>query len=156
MMRTIALLSMTLGIVIGYVGLALADPLDDAIKARQSFMQIVAFNAGPLFDMAGGKASYDATKAQISANNLKALASMHNDAMWPKGSDNIAKKGKTRAMPSLWKDGSEFGGHWKSWQAAVDDLAAAAGGGLDALKPKVAAMGKACGGCHKAYRAKDF
>lgn len=156
MMKTIALVSMALGMIIGFAEPTRADPLDDAIKARQSLMQVISFNAGPLFNMAGGKAKYDATKAQTSANNLKALASMNNGAMWPAGSDNVAKKGKTRAMPSIWKDGSEFGGHWKSWKAAVEDLAASAGGGLDALKPKVAEMGKACGGCHKAHRAKDF
>lgn len=156
MMKSIALVSIALGMIIGYAEPTRADPSDDAIKARQSLMQVIAFNAGPLFNMAGGKAKYDAMKARTSAMNLKALASMNNDAMWPTGSDNVAKKGKTRAMPSIWKGGSEFSDNWKSWKAAVEGLAASAGNGLDALKPKVAEMGKACGGCHKAHRAKDF
>lgn len=119
-------------------------------------MQVVLFNARPLFGMIQGKVKYDAKKAQSAANNLKALAAMNNAAMWPKGSNNTAKKGKTRALPAMWEKGSKVGEISKAWKAAVVDLAASAGDGLDKLKPKVAAMSKECSSCHKAYRAKDF
>jgi cytochrome c556 len=155
-MRTIALLSITFATIAGSVQPTAADPLDDAIKARQSHMQLVSFNAGPLFSMAKGERDYDSDQAQTAANNLKALASMSTDAMWPSGTDNVAKKGKTRALPAIWEAGSDMGKDWTSWRTAVDDLAASAGDGLDSLKAKVAAMGKTCGACHKAHRAKDF
>ncbi len=132
------------------------DPIEKAIKARQSYFQVVVFNAGPLFGMAKGKVTYDAKRAQDLANNLLALTSMKNAAMWPKGSDNMAKKGKTRALPAIWESGSKVGDASNAFKAAVKQLAGVAGNGLDALKPAVGALGKSCGGCHKPYRAKEF
>jgi len=133
-----------------------ADPADDAIKARRAYYQVVLFNARPLFGMAKGKVAYDAKKAQTHADNLKALASMTNGAMWPKGTDNGAKAGKTRALPAIWATYPDIVEKSKAFKKAVADLAAAAGKGADAMKPKVAALGASCGGCHKPFRAKDF
>ena len=131
------------------------DPIEKAIKARQSYFQLVVFNAGPLFGMAKG-APYDAKKAQDLANNLLALTSMANAAMWVKGSDNVAKKGKTRALPAIWESGSKIGDASKAFKDAVKQLASVAGKGADAMKPAVGALGKSCGGCHKPFRAKSF
>lgn len=136
--------------------MSFADPLDDAIKARRAYYQVVKFNAGPLFGMAKGKVAYDAKKAQTFADNLKAMTAMKNSAMWPKGSDNTAKKGSTRALPAIWSTYPDIVNKSKAYVQAVTELAAAAGKGADALKPKVAALGASCAACHKAFRAKDF
>ena len=132
------------------------DPIEKAIKARQSYFQLVSFNAGPLFGMAKGKVGYDAKKAQSLADNLLALTSMTNGAMWPKGSDNVAKKGKTRSLPAIWESGSKIGDSSQAFKDAVKQLASVAGKGADAMKPAVGALGKSCGGCHKPFRAKEF
>lgn len=132
------------------------DPIEKAIKARQSYYQVVSFNAGPLFGMAKGAVTYDAKKAQEFANNLLALTSMKNGAMWPKGSDNVAKKGKTRALPAIWETYPKITEASKAFKDAVTSLASAAGKGVDALRPAVGALGKSCGGCHKPYRASSF
>ena len=135
---------------------AFADPLDDAIKARRAYYQVVKFNAGPLFGMAKGDVAYDAEQAKTFANNLLALSNMANGAMWPEGSDNEAKKGDTRALPAIWATYPAVAEKGKAWGVAVAELAAVAGDGVDALKPKVGAVGKACGACHDDFRAKDF
>lgn len=136
--------------------MSFADPADDAIKARRAYYQVVKFNAAPLFGMAKGNVAYDAKKAQTLADNLKSLTSMTNGAMWPKGSDNTAKKGATRALPAIWSTYPDVVEKSKAFKKAVADLAEAAGKGADALKPKVAALGASCAACHKAFRAKDF
>ena len=59
--------------------------LDKAVKARQGFMQVVAFQLGPLGAMAKGEMDYDAELAAANAANLQALANMNNGAMWPSG-----------------------------------------------------------------------
>ena len=137
-------------------GAAFADPLDDAIKARRAYYQVVKFNAGPLFGMAKGDVEYDAETAKTFANNLLVLANMNTGAMWPEGSDNEAKKGDTRALPVIWTTYPAVAEKGKEWAASVAELAEVAGEGVDALKPKVGAMGKACGACHDDFRAKDF
>lgn len=155
MMKKAVLIAIALGATAAYVQPALANP-EKAIKARRGVMQAISFNAGPLFGMAKGKVAYDAKMAQTLANNLAALASMNNSAMWVKGTDNAAMKGKTRALPKIWEAGSEVGKASKAYKAAVAELAKVAGGGLDGLKAAVGELGKSCGGCHKPYRAKEF
>lgn len=134
---------------------AIADGhIEKAVKARQGFMQVVAFNLGPLGAMAKGEMDYDAELAANNAKNLQALAVMNNGAMWPEGSDNAALgEDKTRALPAAWAADSKVGEKHEAWVDASAQLAEVAGNGLDALKPAVAEVGKSCGGCHDDYRA---
>lgn len=156
-MNRAILVSLMLGAVATYALPALAqDPNEKAIKARRGLMQAISFYAGPLFGMAKGKVAYDAKKAQMFADNLKAVALVNSGPMWVKGTDAGAYKGKTRAKAEMWAADSKVGDASKAFTAAASDLATAAGGGLDGLKAKVAALGKSCGGCHKPYRNKEF
>ena len=131
------------------------DPNEAAIKARRGYMQLVLFNAGPLFGMAKVKVEYNAELANQLAKNLGALTTMDSKRMWPKGSDNTAYKGKTRATPGAWTDQAAWDAS-KAYDEAVAGLVANAGNGLDALRAGVGALGKSCKGCHDAGRAKDF
>jgi cytochrome c556 len=132
------------------------DPLEDAIKARRGFMQVVVFNAGPLFAMAKGKIDYNADVATIYANNLKAAAMMSNGAMWPEGSANEFYSGVTRALPVIWEKAAEFNDANEAWKTAVLEMAEEAGAGLDALRSKIGAVGEGCKNCHDNFRAEDF
>jgi cytochrome c556 len=132
-----------------------ADANEKAIKARRGDMQLRSFHAGPLFAMAKGKMPYDAKLASMNAKNLSLLVQMNNGAAWPKGSDNKAYSGKTRARPEIWSNPA-VGEKGKAYKDAVMSLASSAGNGLDALKSSVGDLGKACKGCHDDFRAKDF
>ena len=134
---------------------ATADAIEKAIKARQSFMQVTAFNLGLLGAMAKGEREYDAELASAAAKNLHALSLQNNGAMWPEGSSND-KPGltdKTRALPVIWASYPTVAEKHKAWTDASADLAAVAGDGLDAMKSKIGPVGKSCGGCHKQFRA---
>ena len=134
---------------------AVADGhLEKAVKARQSLMQVVAFNLGPLGAMAKGEMDYDAEIAAANAGNLHALAKLNGAAMWPAGSDNAALgEDKTRALPAAWAADSKVMDKHMAWIDATAKLVEVAGSGLDALRPAVAEVGKSCGGCHDDYRA---
>ena len=131
------------------------DPLEKAIKARQGEMQLRAFNAGPLFGMAKGKIDYDAEMANKLAGNLKLMLDLDNGRAWAKGSDNENYAGKTRALPKIWTTYPEIADYGKKFAMAVNELAAVAGDGRDALKSKIGAVGKACKGCHDEFRAEE-
>ena len=133
-----------------------ADPVEDAIKARRAYYQVVKFNAGKLFGIAKGKIDYDAKAAQTYADNLKSLANLNNSAMWIKGSDNDSAFGKTRALPAIWKSFPEVGEKSNALKSATAELAAVAGKDLDALRSKIGAVGEACKACHTKFRAKEF
>ena len=135
--------------------MAADDANEQAIKARRGAMQVRNFNAGPLYAMAKGKMAYDAEMARTLANNLSLESQMDSGAMWPKGSDNQAYDGKTRALPDIWTTYPAIGEKGEAYKEAVMKLAADAGNGLDALKASVSDLGKACKSCHDDYRAED-
>lgn len=129
---------------------------DKAIGARQGFMQLVVWNAGPLFGMAKGDVAYDAAKATAAAANLQALAGYDFPALFLDGTSKADKTGKTRALPDIWADRAKFDQAFADWRAAVATVAAEAGKGQAELAAAVGGMGKSCGGCHKPFRAEEF
>ena len=131
------------------------DPKMNAIKARQGEMQLRAFNLGPLFAMAKGKIDYDAELASTLAGNLKLMLDLNNGRAWAQGTDTEAYPGKTTALPEVWTTYPEIGEYGKKYVSAVNELTAVAGGGVDALKSKIGAVGKSCKGCHDEFREKE-
>ena len=130
------------------------DPNLKLLKARQGEMQLRAFSVGPLFGMAKGKIEYDAALASKLANNLKTQLSLEIGAAWKQGTDIDAYPGKTTSLGKIWTTYPEISKYGKKYATAVNELAAAAGNGLDALKPKISAVGKTCKGCHDEFREK--
>ena len=130
------------------------DPLEKAIQARQAEMQLRSFNAGPLFAMAKGKIDYDAELAAMLANNLKLLTNVEMGRAWPQGSDNSAYPGKTTALPKIWETYPEIADYGLRYIEAVNNLAAVAGDGKDALRGQIGNLGKSCKGCHDDFREK--
>ena len=155
-MKTITRIGLLLvGMTLTLPGLAAKDPNLKLIKARKSEMQLRSFNAGPLFGMAKGKVEYNAELAGKLANNLKTQLSLDMGRAWKQGTDIDAYFGETTALAKIWTTYPEIGEYGKRYARAVNELAAEAGNGLDALKPKVSALGKACKGCHDEFREKQ-
>lgn len=150
----------TLGLItlLGTAAIATAQdkgPHDDAIKGRQAMFQTYGFNMGILSAMAKGKMDYDADIATQSAANLLAAASFGQAAMWPAGSDNATPGNATnRALPEIWSNFDDVAEKGAALKTAAETMAAEAGGGLDALKGAMGAVGDSCKGCHDDYRAK--
>jgi len=125
---------------------------EPALKARQSLMQLFAFNLGQLGAMAKGTVDYNTDAATAAANNLLAAASMNQMAFWPQGSDSTSMPGKTRALPEIWATYPAIEDKAKALTAAATVMAAAAGTDLASLRGAIGAVGGACGGCHKVFR----
>ncbi|MEP2530531.1 cytochrome c [Shimia sp.] len=132
-------------------GTAFADGhVDAAIKARQSQMQLYAFNLGALGAMAKGAVAYDAEAATAAASNLAAVAMLDQSMLWPAGSDSGAAK--TRAKAEMWSNYPDVMAKGKALSDAAVAMQAAAGTDLDSLRGAMGAVGGACGACHKVYR----
>ena len=121
-------------------------------NARQAHMKLYAFNLDVLGAMAKGEVEYDADAARSAGNNLLALAMMNQDAYWAQGTSATELGSETRALPSIWEDGSSFGDIGAQLIEAASQLAAAAGEGQDALRGAMRGVGGACGACHRNYR----
>jgi len=132
------------------------DPGEKAIKARQGFMQVVVWEAGPLFGMAKGEVPYDAERAAGNATNLNALIQYDVGRLFIEGTSKEDRPGKTRALADIWAKPADFQKAMDAWRAAAAVVAAEAGKGQEALAAAVGEMGKTCGGCHKPFRAEEF
>jgi cytochrome c556 len=125
-----------------------------AVAARQGHMRVMALNIGVLGGMARGDADYDAEAAQTAADNLLIMTTLSHRFYWPEGTDNASIEG-TRALPAIWEEGSRVGEYAGQLNTAAQGLAAAAGGGLDAMRAALGPVGNACGACHDDYRAEQ-
>jgi cytochrome c556 len=131
------------------------DPNMILIKGRQGDMDMRTFFATPLFAMAKGKIPYDAEKAAKLANNLKMMLKLDMGDAWAPGTGNDKYKGKTHALPEIWSTYPKVAEAGKEYAAAVNEFAAVAGDGLDALRSKIGAVGEGCKGCHDDFREKE-
>ena len=132
------------------------DPGEKAIKARQGFMQVVVWEAGPLIGMAKGEVPYDAEQATANAENLDAVLAYDVGRLFIPETSKSDYTGKTRALASIWEEQDAFADSYQELRDRVDVVVAEAGKGQEALTAAVQEMGKACGNCHDDFRAEEF
>ncbi len=125
--------------------------LAGALKARQSHMQLYAFNLGTLGAMAKGDAEYDSGVAQNAADNLVAMTKISQQGYWLPGTDSDAME-NSRALPAIWGADSKAQKHHMGLMDASAALQAVAGSDLAGLQGAMKAVGDACSACHEDYR----
>jgi cytochrome c556 len=148
--RTIALglAAMTLA-----AGVAAAqDAVEAAVKARKGQFEVMAQSMGVLGGMARGNIPYNAQAASAAAGNIATITKLNQSALWPAGSHNGTLK-NTRAQPNIFENVADFTAKWETLGKRATALQAAAGNGLDALRPAIGGVGGACQDCHEKYRA---
>lgn len=142
----------TLGALILSIGVAAhahTEKSDKLVIQRQAAFTLIGKYFGVLSGMVKGKIPYDQATAQQSAALLEALAQMPWDGFQP----STLEAKNTEAKPEIYKDKTKFDGFAKDLQAATTKLAAASkSGGLEALKPALADVGKACKACHESFK----
>jgi cytochrome c556 len=124
-----------------------------AIEARQGiFKQIKDLN-DPIGKMLKRQMPIDAAVVGTNAAKIQQLAGQLPGAFKV---DTRAFKGiKTAALDGIWNSEADF--KTKSdvlATAAGEAVTAAKGGDAKAIQTSLIAIGKACGGCHDAYKAK--
>ncbi len=135
---------------------ALAQSPEDVAGARIGFYRLLGFEMHDLAAMAKGETPYDAAAAAAHAKDLETLTHYGMADLFAPGTSNADLPGKTRALPAIWADMASVQEKGKAFVVAVQELNAAAGNGLDALRPAVGKLGGACKSCHDDFRAKDF
>jgi cytochrome c556 len=121
---------------------------EDAVKYRQSALNVMGTHFGRIGAMVSGKAPFDAAAAQQNAEIATTMSSLP----W-QGFGAGTEGGK--AKPEIWKESAKF-------KELSDDMgkkmmalnAAAKTGNLDNIKTAFGATGGSCKTCHDAYRDK--
>jgi cytochrome c556 len=128
------------------------EDLRPAVDARQAQFRLFSFNMTPLGMMAQGRLDYSAEAAQIAADNLVALTSLHQGRHFPAGSDNAAME-RTRALPAIWDNQDELAARFEALRSAAAAMQETAGVDLASLQAGVRGVAGACQACHTQFRA---
>ncbi|MBU2993321.1 cytochrome c [Octadecabacter sp. 1_MG-2023] len=126
------------------------EEVNPAVTARQSHMQLYAYNLGILGGMAQGKIDYDAEAAQTAADSMVALTSMNTASYWPEGTAE-----GTKAQPAIWENLDDFMSKGEDLAFEVEGMADVAGTDLASLQGAMGNLGGTCSACHREYRARD-
>lgn len=135
---------------------AQAQSAEDVAEARIAYQRLLSFEMAPLAAMVRGDADYDAERAQAHADNLVLLSQFDQTDMLRPGTSKADLPGKTRAEPAIWDDLEAYFAAEQVFTDAALAVQAAAGEGLNGLRPLFAELGGTCRGCHSDFRAEDF
>ena len=131
------------------------DAGEKAVEARQGFMSVVVYEAGPLFGMAKGDIAYDAEAAATHAGNLAAITDYGFPHLFVDGTSMDELGDTTEALPAIWEKPEEFAEAWEALGTRASGVVEVAGDGQEALAAAVSELGKACGNCHDDFRKDD-
>jgi cytochrome c556 len=130
--------------------LAQAKP-EVLVKQRQAVMTLQGKYFGPMAGMAQGRVPYDANIVQRNAGFLDNLSRMPWD-----GFADSTKDVKSAALPAIWSEAAKWSEAADRLQSEASKLYAISRSGDEAaVKAQIGAVGKACGGCHESFRAKQ-
>lgn len=132
---------------------------EDAIRARQSIMRVVAVNWGPVAQMAQDKIPFNKDVFVANALRVEAVWATGANRFFVAGSDKAVAGSKiagfTDSKAEVWGQADKFKTAFDRNTEAIGKLAAAARSGDEkAMKAAAGDVGKACGGCHDDFRAK--
>ena len=148
-----SILAVAVVLVLGLGAQALAvDEPENVIKYRQAVLKAIGGHTGAIVAVVKGEVSY---LGDVAAH-ARAIHEMSKllPGLFPEGTgrDNYPE---TRALPELWNDWAKFEAAAKDLQVQSATLAEVAeGGDLAAIGAQLQNLGKACGSCHKPFRAK--
>lgn len=132
---------------------------EEAIRARQSIMRVVALNFGPLGKMGSGDVPFSRDLFQANAGRIEAVWAMNPAHYFVAGSDTPVAGAKiasfTDARPEIWSMPDAFKAAYERASQAVKGLAEAAKSGDEkAMRAAAGDLGKSCKGCHDDFRSK--
>jgi cytochrome c556 len=140
-----AVLAAALGLAVASAG-GYAWAQEDAIKARKDGFQVFRVSAGAIKKVVDDNGPASAAVAPAEAIAAQAGKQLQH---FPAGSD----KGNTKAKPEIWANWAQFEANMKDLEGKAAAVATAAkAGNMDGVKAGFAAMGGACGTCHKSFR----
>jgi cytochrome c556 len=129
---------------------AASDP-QNAIKYRQSVMKAIGAHIGAIVSVVKGEVGFTGDVA-AHARGIQEMSRLVPH-LFPEGTDNFSEA-NTYARPEIWEERAKFDAAVKAFQAASANLVKVAeAGDPSAFGGGLKELGKACGGCHKPFRA---
>lgn len=131
-----------------------AEP-EDAIEYRQSALRVMAWQLGPMGDMAQGDIDYDEQEFATRAANLAAASRLPWEGFMEGTLRDDDHDAETDALAKIADDWDDFEDRQATLQEETATLAQMVddGEGFDMLRRQVGEVANTCKGCHDDYRA---
>ncbi len=131
-----------------------ADP-EDAIEYRQSALRVLAWQLGPMGDMAQGNIDYDEEVFATRAANLAAAANLPWEGFMEGTLQGDGHGADTDALAKIGDEWNGFRERQETFQQESATLLQMVDDGeeFNALRRQVGAVANSCKGCHDDYRA---
>jgi len=127
------------------------DEPENIFKHRKAVMKALAGHAGAIAGVAKGEVSF-VSDVSAHAHGINEM-SKGIVKLFPEGT-GLAQLPDTRALDKIWSDRAKFEAAAKNLEMQSAHLVEIAkGGDVPAIASQFQAVGKACGGCHKPFRA---
>ncbi|WP_108444315.1 c-type cytochrome [Halomonas denitrificans] len=153
-MRTPLIAAATLAVSLTAATSSQAADVDKAIEYRQDALGVMAWQIGPLSDMAQGKIEFDAEAFTRRAENLAAVAPLPWEGFVEGSLQGDGHGVETDALSAIADDREDFESRQ---QALIEESATLAelaqGDDVTAMRRQVAAVANTCKGCHDNYKA---
>jgi cytochrome c556 len=123
----------------------------DVVHYRQSVMELIGWNFGPLAAMTKGKTAWDAKEFAMRADRIKSLSTQAID-----GFANGAANGgvETDAKPDIWNDMTDFRAKLDDFINEAKALDEVSRGGDEAkMKEQFHKTAETCKACHEKFKA---
>ena len=123
----------------------------DVVHYRQSVMDLIGWNFGPLAAMTKGKTAWDAKQFAMRAERIRSLSTQAID-----GFSNGPANGdvETDAKPDIWTNPEDFHAKLDDFVNEAKALDEAARGGDEAkMKEQFHKTAETCKACHDKYKA---
>lgn len=133
----------------------LADPIEDAVKARQGYFTMLGANLGPLSAMAKGEMAYDEAAASTHGANLETLSKYTLAMHFPAGSSTDDLGDATGAKGAIWSNLDDFKQKFADFQGAAVGAGDSVKGGRANVGATLQNIGITCKSCHDEYRVKE-
>jgi len=132
---------------------------EEAIRARQSIMRVMALNFGPLGKMGSGDVAMNKELFQANAARVEAIWAMNPGQYFVQGTEKPVAGAKiasfTDAKLEIWSQPEEFKAAAERATQKIGVLTQAAKSGDEkAMRSAAGELGKSCKACHDDFRAK--
>lgn len=136
---------------------AIAGPIEDQIKIRQSAYAFMGWNAGNIkSQVVDHPETFDQAKVLAAANAIAAIANSGLGALYGPGTDKGAGWKPSHLKPEFFEKLEGAREIALSFNQEANKLAeVAATGDIDAIKDQFGKVGKTCKSCHDNFRIRD-
>lgn len=136
---------------------AIADPIEDQIKIRQSAYAFMGWNAGKIkSQVVDHPETFNKEQVQAAANAIAATAHSGLSALYGAGTDKGSGWKPSHLKPEFFEKQDEAKDIALSLSNEADKLVeAAATGDINAIKDQFGKVGKTCKSCHDNFRIRD-